>query len=468
MFTLDDILEATRGELLQKSETFFTGVSTDTRTLKPGDLLVALRGERSDGHQFLKEAVAKKTSALIIARDFEGEILPSVTVFAVHDTLQALGDLAHFWRERHTARVIAVSGSNGKTTTKELIAALLSHHSPTLKSEGNYNNLIGLPWTLFRLAPHHRFAVLELGINQPGEMERLAQIASPDIAVLTHIHTAHLEGLGSLEEVAQEKGRLLEGIEDGIAVLNRDDPFLRKLSENFGGKIIWYGLQEGADVVGKGHKICGVGKGEFHLIAEGKKIEVTLPLVGEHNLYNLAAAAAAGLSCGIDLQSMPEALKDFQPPPMRSRLLELPGEIFLVDDSYNGNPGSMSAALHLLGEQPVQGRRIAVLGDMLELGEFSLKAHEDLGMELANSKVDLIYYYGKHVDDVEKGLRQSGNFYGEFHPIQNKEESAQQILTVLRPKDWVLVKGSRGMRMEEMVQYLLRSLKGIHAVSFSI
>lgn len=460
MLTLDDILKATRGELFRKCETSFTGVSTDTRTLRPGDLFIALRGKQFDGHQFLSEAVSKKASALIVARDFSGEIPSSVTVFSVRDPLQALGDLARFWRSCHLAQVIAVSGSNGKTTTKELISTLLSHWGPTLKSEGNYNNLVGLPWTLFRLDSHHRYAVLELGINQPGEMERLAEIASPDMAVLTNIHTAHMEGLGSLEEIAQEKGRLLENLEGGTAVLNRDDPFLRKLGENFAGKVIWYGLQDG-DVVGEGYQILGVGQGKFHLRVGTRKLDIALPIVGEHNLYNLAAAVAVGVGCGISIPSIPEAFKGFQPPPMRSYLHELPREIFLVDDSYNGNPGSMSAALHLLNEQEVQGRRIVVLGDMLELGEFALQAHEDLGIKLAASRVDLVYYYGQHGGNVEKGIHRSEDFHGEFHLIEDKEKFAQELLSLLHPGDWVLVKGSRGMKMEEIVQYLLRSANAL-------
>lgn len=434
----------------------FSGVSTDTRTLREGDLFVALRGVHFDGHQFLKEAVEKGCSALIVARDFQGELPPSVTVISVHDPLRALGNLAQFWRARHSAEVIAVTGSNGKTTTRELIATLLSAQGSVLKSERNWNNQIGLPWTLFSLDASHRYAVVELGISRVGEMERLAEIASPNVAVLTNIQSAHLEGLGTLEKIAEEKGRLLQSVsEGGVAVLNRDDPHLRRLGEEFSGEVLWYGLGPQADVVGIGSQSVGIGRQKFRLSVHGEEIVVELPLFGRHHLYNLLAAVAVASHYRIDIDRISESLKNFQPPPMRSFLYRLPGEVFLIDDSYNGNPGSMVASLKSLADQSVAGKRIVVLGEMLELGEFAPQAHEELGEQLADFRIDRLFFYGEHADDLFRGLSRSGRFRGEFRRIEDKAQSSQEILKLLQPGDWILVKGSRGMKMEEVVQYIL-------------
>ncbi|HSN92172.1 MAG TPA: UDP-N-acetylmuramoyl-tripeptide--D-alanyl-D-alanine ligase, partial [Anaeromyxobacteraceae bacterium] len=396
-FTPDEIAAATGGRWLGAPPAQVAGVSTDTRTLAAGCLFVALRGERFDAHQFLPEAAARGASAAVVAEGLAGPGPAPLPAIAVKDTLAALGALARLHRRRFAVPVVAVTGSNGKTTTREMIAAILATRGPVLKSEGNLNNEVGVPLTLFRLEESHRAAVIEMGMSHPGEIARLAAVAEPQVGVVTNAAPSHLEGLGSVEGVADAKAELYRGLPPGgVAVANADDARMLRRAQESGRRLVTF-------AVGRGRRgdvavleiLEQTPEGLRFLLGVGnREIEVRLPLVGAHNAANAAAAACAAISLGCTDREIVAGLAAARPPGRRLRLERLPSGVLLVDDCYNANPLSMSAALRTLSELGGGSRRVAVLGDMLELGTFEGEAHRGLGAEAARSGVALLAAFG--------------------------------------------------------------------------
>ena len=364
----------------------------------------------------------------------------------VPDTLKALGDLASWHRNRFDLPLIGITGSNGKTTTKEMLATILAQSGPGLKTRGNLNNLIGLPLMLLRLTKRDRWAVLEMGMSEPGEIDRLAEIAAPRIGVITNAFAAHLESMGSVEAVAKAKGELFMRLPaDGCAVYNADDPLISRCSTPTAVKRLSFGLR-GAEISSEGIESLGRSGLRFTLRLLGADVPVRMKVFGLHNVYNALAAAAAAHALGVSAELIREGLEEFTPFDKRFHL-EVVGGIVLVDDSYNANPASMAAALVTLREIREECRSIAVLGDMLELGKGSETAHREVGL-LAATCVDRLYVMGEMAEVVAAGAVDGGLNSENIVLARSHEEIVADLRRRLVKGDNILVKGSRGMRME--------------------
>ncbi|MEJ5359457.1 MAG: UDP-N-acetylmuramoyl-tripeptide--D-alanyl-D-alanine ligase [Desulfobacterales bacterium] len=459
---LAEVLRATGGECLSgPRETAFGGVSTDTRSLRPGELFVALRGERHDGHDFVAEALRRGAAGVLVeARATEAQHAARgaggrAALIAVADTLRALGDLASFHRRRRRAFVLAITGSNGKTTTRRMTAAVLARRYAVLEPERNWNNLVGVPLTLLRLEPGHEAAVLELGTNRPGEIARLTEICAPDAGLITNIGPAHLEGLGSLEGVLAEKAALVYGLApDRSALLNADDPLLRRLGRECGRRVILFGTGEEAHVRAAGVEVAP-GRTAFDLATDAGNARVELPVAGACFVGNALAAAAAGRLLGLPPEEIAAGLAAFRPAPGRLEIRELPGGITVIDDSYNANPASVRAAIETLSALRGAARGIVVLGEMRELGAGAAAWHREAGRLAAQSGAARLYACGPWSGEVARGACEAG-----LSPAAvvtgGREEIGAALRETLRPGDWVLVKGSRAAAMEAIVEMLSR------------
>jgi len=403
--TWTEIIEAIKGKLVYgRPEGTFSGVSADSRSIKPGELFIALTGENFDGHGFVEKAIEKGACGAIVSGQWSvaggQQKLLTGFIIEVDDTLKALGDIAMLWREKHQILVVAITGSNGKTTTKEMAALILSQKFRVLKTEGNLNNLIGLPLTVLNIDDSHDVAVLELGMNSFGEIARLSEICKPDIALITNVGSGHLEGLGSIEGVAKAKGEILEGLKaGGTFVFNADDSYIREIAKGWKGNLVSFGIDSpGADVKTLlTDYSCCYGSGvaiSMHL--KEKTLSAKLMGLGLHNVYNATAAAAVGVAMGIGLEEIRKGLEEWRPFRGRFELHRLDCGVNLIDDTYNANPNSVAMALKTLADVKGAGRGIAVLGDMLELGAYAEEAHYEIGKKAASTGVDCLFLMGPH------------------------------------------------------------------------
>lgn len=479
---LEDLKLATNAVLIgePRGTAGLGAVVTDSRKVTAGDIFVALAGERFDGHDFLEQVVVAGAGCLVVCKDTPQETLPAIPCLLVDDTLQALGDLAAYRRQvmKTVSRplVVGITGSCGKTTVKEMTAAIFEQHWPSrqdappdqvLKTQGNFNNLIGLPLSLFPLGPGQKAAILEMGMNKPGEIARLVQIADPDISCIVNVHAAHLEGLHSLEGVARAKEELFAG--SGAAttlVVNLDDPLVRACAERYSQKKISYaadeaGMRYAPQVFASDVKKAGSVAQSFVLNAAGETIPVTLQVPGVHNVSNAVAAAAIACGAGIDIREIAAGLGAFQPADKRMQIVTGKGGLNILNDTYNANPASMRAGLATLGQQD-SGRRVAILGDMLELGPTSASAHREAGRYAADQGVDYLALVGEFADETATGARMAGMESQRIWIFEEKKDMAAWIEGLLaagqlQAGDWLLVKGSRGMRLEAVVEQLMVS-----------
>ncbi|RNC72655.1 MAG: UDP-N-acetylmuramoyl-tripeptide--D-alanyl-D-alanine ligase [Desulfuromonadales bacterium] len=453
LFTIADILEATGGTLVAGTgDNGVDGVSTDSRTVGPGELFVPLRGERFDGHTYLESACLRGARVVLAEhRWLEGHDLPSGAVcVAVDDTVRALGGLASFHRRRFALPVVAVTGSNGKTTTKEMLASILSETGEGLKTEGNLNNLIGLPQMLFRLNTAHRWAVLEMGMSEFGEIDRLAEIAQPKVGIITNAYPAHLETLGSVEGVAQAKGELFLRLPaGGCAVFNADDPLIARCPSPDGVRRLSFGLRN-AEVTAESVERLGIKGQRFVLRLGDQRVPVTLHAFGRHNIANALAASAAAYLLGVAPEVIARGLGKFTPYARRFNLEEV-GGVVLIDDSYNANPASMAAALTTLRELGEGHRTMAVFGDMLELGEGAEEAHRQLG-RLAATCVNRLYVLGGMAEVVAAGALEGGMPETDVVVALNHDEIVDDLRRTVGAGDFIIVKGSRGMAMDRVAE----------------
>jgi UDP-N-acetylmuramoyl-tripeptide--D-alanyl-D-alanine ligase len=436
-------------------------ISTDTRQIAPGDCFVALPGENHDGHAFIADAIKKGAGAVIVSAlpDVPGDC--PAAVIKVDDTLYALGELARRHRMMFDIPVIAVSGSNGKTSTKEMIAAIFSQTRRVLKNKGNFNNLIGLPLTLLDLNEGHSIAVVEMGINIPGEMERLARIGAPNEAVITNIHPAHLEGLGSIERIMEEKGKLWESLDSsGIAVVNLDDPMLTHFAKRIKAQKITFSLDKGkADVSACSRIVISKANTTFRMDAGGADIAISLPAVGLHYAQNALAAAAAALACGASAGQIETGLAAYEPVPQRMNCLQLLDGRVLVDDTYNANPRSMIAAVQAVLSASAGRPFVAVLGEMRELGPKSALLHFEVGRSIGAAKPSILIALGDLGLEIVKGARAAGLDQSVCFHAADHAEAADLLRRITPDGAWILVKGSRGMTMEKVVESVVDGLE---------
>jgi len=449
-FTHAEVLAATGAHATATVPAPFEGVSTDSRTLGPGALFVALRGERFDAHAFLSEVAARGAAGAVVQTGHPRAVVPPrFPLYEVPDTLQALGALGRAHRRRFRLPLGAIGGSNGKTTTKEMLGAILGVRGPALKTEGNLNNEVGLPLTLFRLRPEHVAGVVELGMNHPGEMARLTALAEPDAALITTIQPEHLEGLGTLEGVADAEGELFAGLgERAAAVVNLDDPHVVRQGARAGGRRLGFGRAAGAEV--RLVASAPQGKSGLRLIIEagGHRWPVSLGFVGEHNALNAAGAFALASALGYRPEECVRGLEAARPYARRLNVLEAPGGFTVVDDSYNANPASMAAALETARTLAAGGRVVAVIGDMLELGPGEQEEHRALGARVSQIAGLAAFLGPRSAWAAEAASSIESARFLEVEPLWD------WLRPRLRPGDLVLVKGSRGMRLERMVEKL--------------
>jgi UDP-N-acetylmuramoyl-tripeptide--D-alanyl-D-alanine ligase len=459
-FSIQEIVQATGGQLRQRgSGSRFVGVTTDSRTAQSGQIYLPLKGENFDGHDFISGALQRGIGALVAAdswgRRQDQPLPPDLSVILVPDTLRALGDLANFWRRHFSCPVVAITGSCGKTTTKEMIAQVLSRKFSVLKNDLNLNNLIGMPQTLLGLTKEHEVAVVELGMNRFGEIRRLSHIAQPDIAVLTNVHPAHLEGLGSLDGVARAKSEIIEGLDEfGTVIYNFDDLRLRNAIRHFKGHTMGFGFDPVAQLRASGICRCGLWGQRTAITYRGQNWPVEIQLPGPHQIYNALAATAVGLTLGLPSEQISLALGKFQSLDKRSQLQCHESGLVVLNDCYNANPGSMAMALQTLANLKNQGRTLAALGDMLELGSTTVQAHQDLGSLAARLDVDLLVVCGKFKNSVKAGAVAAGMSATRIHAVPSHAAGAQIIKEFCRPGDMLLIKGSRGARMEKLLACL--------------
>ena len=464
-FTTGWIAEVIQGRMKRgESESGYIGISTDSRFIRPGQVFWALKGERFDGHDFLEEAVRKGASGLVVQKGtpFSG-IRAGASIIEVDDTLQALGDLAAKYRRLYDIPLVAVTGSNGKTTTKEMIASILSTKKRVLKNKGNFNNLIGLPLSLLNLSVKHDVGVVELGMNRRGEIARLTKISDPTVGVVTNIGPVHLEHLKTLAAVAEAKGELFQEMSsEATAIINKDDPQIDKLSQKFSGKKITIGIAHPGEVSARSIKLIGEKGIKFDLMILGETIPIYLPMIGEHNVMNVLAAAAAVVAVGEKPDIIPGALEQFANFPLRQEIVKLSNDITVINDAYNANPISMKLALDTFLDLKGSARGVAVLGDMLELGSEAVARHHKLGEQIAQSDIDCLFLMGNYATEVRVGAI-AGGFPSESIVIgRGHQELADLLKTFLKKGDWMLVKGSRGMEMEKVVKNLSRKNARYH------
>ncbi len=462
-FSPDDVRNATGGSLVRPGRAaLFDGVSTDTRSIAAGNLFVPLAGARFDGHDYIGQAVDAGAAGILVQRGREGLLEKSAgeaAVISVDDTLRALGDLARHWRARFRVPVVAITGSSGKTTTKEMAAAIMGREKRLLKNEGNLNNLVGLPMTLFQLNESHEVAVLEMGTNRRGEIARLTEIALPTVGVITNVGPAHLEGLKSLETIREEKGDLFRVMDNrGTAVINLDDEALAPWAEKWKGEKITFGIQADADVTASHITHEGEKGTIFKLLMEGASREILLPVLGFHNVSNALAAAAASSAAGLSFDAVCQGLMAFKPVGGRMEVYRLKNGGTLVDDTYNANPASVAVALKTLQGLKGECRSTVILGDMLELGGEAERYHEEIGRSLADTGVSKVYLRGDFARATAKGAMKRGMKSDQVLIDLSTEETAAHLKACLKTGDWVLVKGSRKMKMEEIVQAILSAI----------
>lgn len=455
--TLRDVARVLEGERLDVPDALLTGVRIDSRAAGHQDVFFAIRGERFDGHEFVEKALGSGSLGAVVSDEVPGGTGDAVLI-RVDDTTRALQDLASWYRGRFDLRVVGVTGTNGKTTTKDMTAAVLSTGLSVAKTEGNLNNHIGVPLTLLGLSSDHDAAVIEMGMSHPGEIKRLSEVARPDVGVVTNVAEGHLESMETLEAVAAAKGELLDALPaDGAAILNADDPRVMAEAARTDARVTTFGFGRGCDVraVDVVERGCGVeNPGTVSFEVEGGGI-VELPVPGRHNVSNALAAIAVGDVLGIDREKAIEGLRTFEPSPMRM-LVSRVGTWTVLNDAYNSNPGSLAAALDALKAMAAGRPTVAILGDMLELGSFSGEAHAAAGRLAATSSVTYLFLFGCDVELLREGALEEGFPPERARLFESKAELVRELSELPMREAVVLVKGSRGMRMEEVVELLVK------------
>ena len=460
-FDADELERVTGGRLLVRSSGPILGAAVDSRLVEPGQLFVALPGERTDGHAFLADAARAGAAALIVSRDVEDPAaLGDLTILRVDDGLAALHAIAAAWRTRFDPLVVGVTGSIAKTSTKEAIATVLATRFNTLKNEGNQNNEIGLPLTVLRITLEHEAAVLEMGMYVGGEIADLARIGRPRIGVVTAVQPVHLSRIGSIEAIEKAKGELVEALPaaaaGGVALLNADDPRVRRMAARTPAAVTTYGFEPDADVTAGEVESAGTDGMRFELRTPHGERRVRVPGLGRMSVHNALAAAAVGQAAGLTLDEVEAGLERGWGAPHRAQLIRA-GGLTIVDDAYNASPASVSAALELLSG--LRGRRVAVLGEMLELGEEHEAGHRAVGAAAA-ATVDLLIVVGSGARPIVNGARDGGLDPARIVEVPDRAAALAALMTRHRPGDVVLVKASRGIELDRLVDDLVTALGG--------
>jgi UDP-N-acetylmuramoyl-tripeptide--D-alanyl-D-alanine ligase len=424
------------------------GYSIDSRTISPGQLFFAVKGERFDGHDFVERALEKGAVGAVVRKDQRGRYSKQSRLLAVEDTLVALQSLATAVRKLWGKALIGVTGSAGKTTTKDAIAHVLNSRFRVLKSEGNFNNHFGLPLMLLKLEPEYDVAVIEMGMSHAGEIRALAKIAQPEIGVVTNVAPVHLEFFDSIAGIARAKYELIESLPaSGTAILNSDDEYVSQFGRDFKGKVVMYGTRASADVRAENMRSQGPAGTDFDVVVGSIRERVSLPLVGEHNVLNALAATAVGLERGLKPSEVIQALRTLTASDKRGQVLQL-GNITVINDCYNSNPKALKAMVDTLAGMPGD-RRVVVAGEMLELGPASEEMHRNAGFHMAGKKIDVLLGVRGMANAAVEGAKQRG-MRAEF--VASAEEAGEWLRRETRSGDVVLLKASRGVKLEKALE----------------
>ena len=453
---LGDIATAVNGTLIQGEQgVIVQGIATDSRKVKPGDLFIALRGKKFDGHHFLETAVKAGAIALLVMDEAQLMSLKlPVAIIKAADTLTAFGALARNHRRQYHIPLIAITGSNGKTTTKDLAGAVLAGCLAVVKTEANFNNEIGLPMTLLQINHQTQAAIVEMGMRGMGQIRQLAGIAEPNIAMITNVGLTHLELLGTQENIARAKTELVEALpENGLAILNGDDPYVRKMQGFTRARSVLYGIETaGLDYQAGEIKMNDYGS-TFQVYFKGQTLDLSLPIPGRHNILNAMAVVALGHELGLPAAEIRKGLANPDLTGKRLKITEHNG-YSVIDDTYNASPASVKAALDVLVASTQRGRKIAVLADMLELGPSETDLHREVGVYAGSLGVDKLLAWGELASEYATGMNDISEGKGEY--FSTKPALIEYLKQFVQPGDIILVKGSRGMKMEEVVEVLLK------------
>ncbi|MCB0348501.1 MAG: UDP-N-acetylmuramoyl-tripeptide--D-alanyl-D-alanine ligase [Bdellovibrionales bacterium] len=448
-FLLDDIIQGTNGKLVYANATEFDGISTDTRENNKGKLFIALKGETYDAHDFLEKAIESGAAAILVHKNEKQLKTNSITVIKVEDTLLALQDLGRYWRKKHRAKVIALTGTNGKTTTKESLSQILSEQFKVCVPKGSFNNHWGVPMSLLQLNSTHDFMISEMGMNHPGEIAVLCKIALPDVTMVTNVGRGHLEGVGSVEGVAKEKQEIYNHSPGSIKVFNLDNKYTKDMWNTFRQekKYFTFSLKEDLADVYFSSVVSDTDGVTISGAISGVKNTVTVNVFGIHNAYNLAAAAAAALTCGMKPDAIWTALAKCHTIWGRNQWVNLASGARVLFDAYNANPESMGAFLQNTGSMKTEGRKFYVLGDMLELGSFNDKEHLSVAESLQKIDFEKAYFIGENGKLIKSAMSNKSVVISDTY----KQNLAFELKSMLQPGDILFMKASRGIKLENFL-----------------
>lgn len=455
-FNCAQLAKAVKGRLLWgSSDQVFTGVTTDSRKVEQGHLFIPLAGEKFDGHDYIEQCF--KAGAAVCLTEKWIPQTDNAAAILVDDTARALRDLAAWHRNKYTAPVVGITGSVGKTSTKDMIYCVLARQYEVLKTQGNFNNEIGLPLTLLNLENKHEIAVIEMGMSGFGEISRLTAIAQPQIAVITNIGVSHIEKLGSQQGILKAKLEILEALKpEGLVLLNGDDPLLKELAGKLNFKAVFYGMNSGQDYKAENYESLGEAGTRFTVRIENQTYSVAIPVPGVHNVYNALAAIAVGIEMNIPMDIIIEGIASYSPGNMRQNIVTYKG-LKIINDAYNASPQSMQAAINVLEELCVKTRGIAVLGDMLELGGMSEELHYSVGNFIKDKKIDYLITVGSASENILQAVVNSGSSAISLKHFRSNSEALEYILSIAEKGDFILIKGSRGMKMEQIADGIMKS-----------
>ncbi len=448
---VNEVIEATKGKLVKGDKNFqIRSISIDSRSIKKGDLFIAIKGENFDGHDFIGNAIKNGASGIILS-SLSPDTQNSVSVIIkVGDTLKALQDLAKYYRGKFDIPIVGITGSNGKTTVKDMTESILSQKLRITGTIGNYNNQVGVPLTVFRLSKDSEVGIFETGISSYTEMENLGEIICPDIAVITNINIAHMQYFKTVKNLVNAKAKLLDFVpKEGVAILNADDKYFSFLKASAKCRVISFGIKNKADVMAKDISLLSTGT-KFLL---NDAVKITLPVPGIHNVYNALAAASVSLQFSKDINLIRDGLRNFKPPKMRMQTIKVK-DITVINDAYNANPASTRAALEVLGNINSKGRKVFIFGNMLELGACEVSEHKKIGKLVLESQIDIFITIGKLAGLSAVTAEENGLNGNKIFSFENTEKVEEKLLSILESNDTLLLKGSRAMHLENILEIL--------------
>jgi UDP-N-acetylmuramoyl-tripeptide--D-alanyl-D-alanine ligase len=455
-FDSAELVKAVDGQLLWGNPgKVFEGITTDSRKVAKDNLFIPLVGEKFDGHDYIEQCFNSGAAVCLTQKPIPETA--NCTAVLVKDTAKALRDVATWHRNKYSIPVVGITGSVGKTSTKDMIACVLATKYEVLKTQGNFNNEIGLPLTLLNLEDKHEAAVIEMGMSGLGEIGRLTAVAQPEIAVITNIGVSHIEKLGSQQGILKAKLEILEGLQPGgLVVLNGDDPLLKEQCGKLGFHTVFYGLDANLDYCAQNYQSMGEEGTSFTISIKDNSYSVRIPVPGVHNVYNALAAIAVGLKMNIPMEIIIKGIAEYSPGNMRQNIITHKG-IKIINDAYNASPQSMQAAINVLEELSAKSRGIAVLGDMLEMGDMAKELHYSVGSFIKDKKIDFLISVGNDSKNITQAVIDSGNNSITLCHFENNSDALNYISGIIKQGDYILIKGSRGMKMEQLAEGLLNS-----------